>query len=482
MMDEKLALMENYVRHLVAINCDYNVLVMEDILATNRQVIVPSGSRFSQSAATAIRGNNLIQPVGMNVFIAGTFTGGTLHKALSGYFHDDPVLCELYTKANDDSLLLGMCEQVCADKNLSQLLWVMKLRAPRVFERGAFCAWFAMILFSRQGKESERIYEAFLAGLIHDIGLLFLNHQVLAESTLLDCEIWEEMTQHPEIGYEILMYIPEVAQTVMRAVREHHEELDGTGYPAQKVGKQLAPLGRYLLLLESAHAIYSKYFRPRARTLHDLIPIIQMNHLNKPGQPAADLIILLRLGTATDSCSVPEELMPLLINQVRERHDYIKVFVEQADVFLEQNQLAIANARFFSFQSLLQHITVAMKQSGLINDGYIRWLDQVEKECLAHAYREVEDAFLMMQEILYHIRRFILRLQQFAEAVPAQKTQLTPIWAPEKTISLLENDGMADVTEAVKQSLLNFNRQEEPELPSELHQLWLTQVCELKRR
>ena len=43
----------------------------------------------------------------------------------------------------------------------------------------------------------------------------------------------------------------------------------------------------------------------------------------------------------------------------------------------------------------------------------MRWLDQVEAEGLVHAYREVEDVFLMMQEVMYHIDKLKNQIEFF---------------------------------------------------------------------
>lgn len=69
--------------------------------------------------------------------------------------------------------------------------------------------------------------------------------------------------------------------------------------------------------------------------------------------------------------------------------------------------------RVFALQNIIIHINISITQSGIINAAYIRWLDQVDSEGLAHAYREVEDVFLMMQEVIYHIGKLKDQIELF---------------------------------------------------------------------
>ncbi|WP_075188252.1 HD-GYP domain-containing protein [Teredinibacter haidensis] len=470
-----------YIEHLLTLIARHEMLVTADILAVSRKVLLPAGQPLNASLLKQLKGQNLTQPLGANIVIGDGFSGPDLLGRLKRYFENDWVLSELFEKVEITDVLETSCLRLGEQPGLAQYSWVMSNCLPRQFERSLFCAWAAVALEWGKGKSEEQIYEAFVVGLMHEVGLLFLPATALKELEELSSADYSQMERHSRIGYEVLAFLPAVSTRISRAVLDHHEEVDGTGFPDRKIAKQLGPLGQLIHLLDSTHAIYVKHFKTRGRTLNDLIPIIQMNKLSRPGMPAADLVLLLRKGTATKTCSVPEELMPLFLKQVKDRHYYIKRFVEQAEIFVAQNQAYVANARIYSLSRLLEHITVSMHQSGLINDAYIRWLELVDEQRLQHAYREAEDVFLMMQEILYHIQRFLLRLGELIETEQGAITELTPIWAPNKSISLIEGGGaVASDRESAKASLENFSSQPSPTIPSELHKLWLTQIRTIK--
>jgi len=480
MVKDKDCLNDHYINHLIELVSATSITVTSDVWSTERVCLLSAGTVLDEVELKKLVGRNLLQPLAHNLEIEGSFNAEQLRHALESYCANDTAIAEIYRKIDVSRHVAFACKRIAQQPSLLQYLWVMSRHMLKGFNRALFCAWAAAVLSKRKSKSDEQICDAFIAGLSHDIGLLFIPPVATADNQELNPEAWDLIQRHPEIGYDLLSFMPSMPNPVSRAVMEHHEEMDGSGYPAGKVGKQLGPLGRLIHLLDSVHAIYTKYFQPRGRTLADMIPIIQMNQLSSPGQPGADLIVLLRMGIETTSCSVPEELMPLFIKQVKNRHLYIKQFVDQAEIYVEQNQASIANARLFSLGRLLEHIVKAMNQSGLINEAYIRWLEQVEKEQLCHAYREVEDVFLMMQEVLYHIQRFVLRMVDLLESGENQVTQLTPIWAPEKSISLIETQQVAGSRESTRVSLQTFSKQGIPELPGELDSLWLTQIRKLR--
>ena len=70
----------------------------------------------------------------------------------------------------------------------------------------------------------------FLAGLLHDIGKIGIDDQVLNKPGKLTEEEFEHIKQHPKLGYEILKGV-EPLDKVLPIVLHHHEAWDGSGYP-----------------------------------------------------------------------------------------------------------------------------------------------------------------------------------------------------------------------------------------------------------
>ncbi|MDT7836725.1 HD-GYP domain-containing protein [Aquabacterium sp. OR-4] len=98
----------------------------------------------------------------------------------------------------------------------------------------------------------QGLVDALHAGLLHDIGDFYLNpaYQGL-KRPLLPAE-FRHLAAHPQVGALLLRHLAGAPPAVCQAVAEHHERLDGSGYPAQAQAAQLSPLGQLIAVVEVA--------------------------------------------------------------------------------------------------------------------------------------------------------------------------------------------------------------------------------------
>lgn len=96
------------------------------------------------------------------------------------------------------------------------------------------------------GLEDEYVYEMALAGLLHDIGKLRIGNFLYGRNAkeLKVAEI-KYVRMHATLGYEILKN-KGYSAIILEAVLHHHENFDGTGYPANLKGEDI-PLGARIL-------------------------------------------------------------------------------------------------------------------------------------------------------------------------------------------------------------------------------------------
>ena len=77
---------------------------------------------------------------------------------------------------------------------------------------------------------SKEMDELSLLALLHDIGKVSIDPNILKKPGPLTPEEWEEMKRHTQIGYRIAQVTPELA-VVADLILSHHERWDGNGYP-----------------------------------------------------------------------------------------------------------------------------------------------------------------------------------------------------------------------------------------------------------
>ncbi len=105
------------------------------------------------------------------------------------------------------------------------------LRSQATEGHGARVAELALALGQALGLSGERLHHLYWGGLLHDLGKIGIPDAILLKPGPLTEEEFALVRQHPLWGYEILKEIPFIPQTVLNAVRYHHERWDGQGYP-----------------------------------------------------------------------------------------------------------------------------------------------------------------------------------------------------------------------------------------------------------
>ena len=88
------------------------------------------------------------------------------------------------------------------------------------------------------------------AGELHDIGKVSLNTALLSKASGLSGTEWISMKKHPEIGYRLLGTCSNYF-AVADIVLEHHERIDGTGYPRRLKGDGIRWKSRALAVAEA---------------------------------------------------------------------------------------------------------------------------------------------------------------------------------------------------------------------------------------
>ncbi len=117
--------------------------------------------------------------------------------------------------------------------------------------------WIAERLSERQPLDEEQIHSVYLAGLLHDIGKIGIDEQVLRKNGKLTPEERECIQRHPSIGASILRGIKQM-RDIVPGVLCHHERIDGTGYPDGLHGDEIPLIGKIVGLADSFDAMTSR--------------------------------------------------------------------------------------------------------------------------------------------------------------------------------------------------------------------------------
>jgi PAS domain S-box/diguanylate cyclase (GGDEF) domain/uncharacterized domain HDIG len=107
------------------------------------------------------------------------------------------------------------------------------------------------------GLHEVEIEELKTAGLLHDIGKIAIDENILNKPGKLTNDEWEEIMRHPEIGYRILNTVQHMSE-IANYVLAHHERWDGTGYPKSLKGEEIPLQSRIIAVADAFDAMTSE--------------------------------------------------------------------------------------------------------------------------------------------------------------------------------------------------------------------------------
>jgi putative nucleotidyltransferase with HDIG domain len=109
----------------------------------------------------------------------------------------------------------------------------------------------------KMGLPDEKIKLIYRTGLIHDIGKIGITPDVLNKTTKLDESEFRQIRSHPTIGYEIIKGIHNF-DIMAKIILQHHERLNGSGYPAGLRGSEIMTEARIIAVADVFEAMTAK--------------------------------------------------------------------------------------------------------------------------------------------------------------------------------------------------------------------------------
>ncbi|RTL21866.1 MAG: HD domain-containing protein [Burkholderiales bacterium] len=240
----------HYLDHLVAASASHEVEVTEDIVTRSGVKLLARGARIDASTRERLLAHKLSRPLEQCVGVSGGVTPEQIGQAAERWLDEQPLLRALC--AEDRGLPLPRSlPRLRLSPGMQSLL---RLYAQRQADRLHHAVGVALVakalarrLLPGDVDQHRRIG---LAGLLHDVGELYLDPAHLQRGAPLQAEQWRQIVSHPVIGHRVLRDLDGGAADLADLVLGHHERLDGFGYPRGLQGEQFAVATQTLAVAE----------------------------------------------------------------------------------------------------------------------------------------------------------------------------------------------------------------------------------------
>ncbi len=150
----------------------------------------------------------------------------------------------------------------------------LKAADEYTFKHSVDVATIAMIVGKKQGFSKEDLREIGMAGLLHDIGKTKIPAEILNKPDRLDEEEFALIRQHPVLGYQLIKDRKDFSDTISVSVLQHHEKIDGSGYPFGIKGDTISPYAKILSVSDIYDALVTDRPYKKAFSQRDAVEMI----------------------------------------------------------------------------------------------------------------------------------------------------------------------------------------------------------------
>ncbi|OIQ73121.1 cyclic di-GMP phosphodiesterase response regulator RpfG [mine drainage metagenome] len=148
------------------------------------------------------------------------------------------------------------------EDSIEVLAYTLEIRDPYTAGHEKRVADLSVAIAAAMGLDKNRVQGLRLAAMVHDIGKIQVPAEILVKPGKLSQYEYKLIQEHPTVGYNILSQV-DYPWPVAQAVWQHHERLDGSGYPRGLNGDEIILEARIISVADIVEAMSShRPYRP----------------------------------------------------------------------------------------------------------------------------------------------------------------------------------------------------------------------------
>ena len=272
--------------------------------------IIDKGVAINQALYSRLTQYQLSAPIEDCVASAHALTGSSLRADAEKILDSVPLFGRMAPDPKVRNLFLDALQALPLPAPISLQLTIARDLHPALYHHLLRTALTAAYLCKTPVLSRFDVNAAVMAGMLHDVGMLHIDPHLMQPSRTLDHQQRRQLYAHPLVSTALIERHHAYPKEVVRAVREHHEYLDGSGYPRQLSGDEISPLAKILAIAQVVSAMFS------------------------PDQPGAELrlSVVLRMNTHRFDTALAMQI----INLLRPNNDLLLMEIDRTEQPLQR--------------------------------------------------------------------------------------------------------------------------------------------------
>ena len=232
------------------------VLTTRAVYGLQGDKLLEGGATLDASLVDTLQSRPLAMRLDECVAADDTIDAAGLQKAAADAIRSLPFFAAMAADDASRDALLDAVATIALPAPVAFQLTLARETSFDQFDHGVLMALLCAHLVRETGGSTGDMAAAATAGLLHDLGMLHIDPELLQAGHRLSSSERRPLYVHPITSAVLVDRFEAYPPQVTRAIVEHHEQLDGSGYPRGLAGSAISPLGRVLSLAEVVTAMF----------------------------------------------------------------------------------------------------------------------------------------------------------------------------------------------------------------------------------
>jgi HD-GYP domain-containing protein (c-di-GMP phosphodiesterase class II) len=258
----------HFVRAVTEMGDTRDVVASADIYASNGTKLLAKGARIDSKQFEKLTRYKLSAPLDQVLASDRAIDAAALAIEFDRILEHDALYRQLLARAGDARRLKHCTANLRLHSTIELRLTVMADKHPEMFSHTLRSAIIAFACAQRLEVAQGDMPAVLLAALCHDFGEMHTDPRILEHSHHVTAEERRFVHVHPVTGYLLLKDLPDFPPSASKAVLQHHERLDGSGYPHALRGSQVERLARLVAAADVTETVLRRSDMQRLEMLY----------------------------------------------------------------------------------------------------------------------------------------------------------------------------------------------------------------------
>jgi hypothetical protein len=247
---------KHYLQSVTHLGDTRSIVANREIYTSTGMKLIGAGMQINSSLYDRLLQHKLVPPLDQSLTTEDAVNGASLVEQATRMMQEDKQLALIQSVKSDGQTLASVLKQVPLNPAIAFKLTVMRETNADLFKRSIFVALVSIYIGMKVHMDKNQLKDLATAAMLHDIGLLHVDPKLLERGYKMSEAERRHLYVHSVTGWMILKTCPEYRKRVLDAVLQHHEHLDGSGYPR---GLKSGEIGQFAQIVAVAEIVASRY-------------------------------------------------------------------------------------------------------------------------------------------------------------------------------------------------------------------------------